>query len=481
MAWLTGWRYRKAITLSHASGAVSNHRMLLLVGETSGATGEAVDCAGHCKTDFGDLRFTNAAGDLLPYWIESITGATPNQLAAVWIKFDSIGTGATTFYMYYGNAAASSLSSGADTFTVFDNFERGNNGDAIGGGWTVAAGSVVISTEHAYGGTRSMKCVGGAATPSVSIPVTAGSGVSIRMRIWKEDAAEVAVNHGDGATRGVVKGEADEDVTVLDGVTYQDTGSNITADQWQLLELNNWNWVAQTVDVWLNGTKIATGADISYANGSYANAVGLWGVNAAGVDFYIDDFIVRDFLATEAEWGVWGPEIFTLAQDAVGGVLISGSPTIKRGATVQASGSVLVSGSPTFGKLKHRIAQGAILIGNNFVQTKTALQEASGAIVTSGEFGIDSFNVQIMVIDAVGRVVVSGTPTIGKIKKILASGGVIVSFRCVQALKEYFGYSRDTLGVPVNPGQEGGFASSRSAVGPPSNIPPDGPFTYRRN
>lgn len=117
---LTGWSYRKEFSLSRASGAVTNYQMKLLVGESSGATGEDVDCGGHCLSNFNDLRFTKSDGvTLLDYWIESITGTTPNQLATVWIEFDSIGTDATEFYMYYGNSGAAAASSGANTFIQY--------------------------------------------------------------------------------------------------------------------------------------------------------------------------------------------------------------------------------------------------------------------------------------------------------------------------------------------------------------------------
>lgn len=123
MGWLSGWTYRKKITLSRASGAVTNYQMKLLVGESSGASGEDVDCNGHVLSSFNDLRFTNSDGTtLLDYWIESITGTTPNQLATVWIEFDSIGTGATTFYMYYGKADATVVSNISNTFLFGDDF-----------------------------------------------------------------------------------------------------------------------------------------------------------------------------------------------------------------------------------------------------------------------------------------------------------------------------------------------------------------------
>jgi predicted GH43/DUF377 family glycosyl hydrolase len=103
MAWLTGWAYRKLVPLSRASGLVTNYQMKLLVGESAGATGENVDCDSHCRSDFDDLRFTTADGTtLLDHSFESITGASPNRLATVWIEFDSIGTTPTNFYMYYG-------------------------------------------------------------------------------------------------------------------------------------------------------------------------------------------------------------------------------------------------------------------------------------------------------------------------------------------------------------------------------------------
>jgi hypothetical protein len=155
MSWLEGWTYRKAVTLSRASGAVTNYQMKLLVGESSGATGENVDCGGLCASDFDDLRFTAADGTtLLDYWIESVSGATPNQLATIWIEFDSIGTGATTFYMYYGNSDAAAVSNGANTFLFFDHFEGSSlNGDNwfhwLNNGTTGVSGSILTVTGHA--------------------------------------------------------------------------------------------------------------------------------------------------------------------------------------------------------------------------------------------------------------------------------------------------------------------------------------------
>ena len=80
MAWLTGWTYRKEIIVDQTDdiGAV-NYQMKVLVGESSGATGEEVDCGGHCLSTFNDLRFTFSDG---------LTLETKTQNASVTVFYE---------------------------------------------------------------------------------------------------------------------------------------------------------------------------------------------------------------------------------------------------------------------------------------------------------------------------------------------------------------------------------------------------------
>jgi hypothetical protein len=260
MGWLGGWLYRKEITLSRASGAVTNYQMKLLVGESSGATGEDVDCAAHCLSSFNDLRFTAADGTtLFDYWIESITGATPNQLATIWIKFDSIGTSATTFYMYYGKADAAAYSNGANTFILFDDFEWGNDEDDLttsGGSltWSSFAGIAKIDTAEHYGGSRAARVTGAAAQPRYSTPLAASSEISIMMRFKKETAVTYGplLSQGNGTRRFEVYFDASENLKYY-GSTAIDSGVDCVADSWQQLEVNNINHTAGTFSIYLNG------------------------------------------------------------------------------------------------------------------------------------------------------------------------------------------------------------------------------------
>ena len=128
--WLTGWQYRKRITIQGQSGAGSGYQVLLKVGESSGASGYDFHVEGHSaifpsgKNDSGDLRFTSSDGiTLLPIWVEAVEGTSPNRVAYVWVKVSDNLDSNVDIYCYYGNNSASNVSNGDDTFDFFDDFE----------------------------------------------------------------------------------------------------------------------------------------------------------------------------------------------------------------------------------------------------------------------------------------------------------------------------------------------------------------------
>ena len=315
MGWLADYTYRKPITLSRASGAVTNYQMKLLVGESSGATGENVDCGGKCKTDFLDLRFTTDNGvTLLDYWIESISGETPNQLATVWIEFDSIGTGATDFYMYYGKADASAVSNGVNTFILFDDFEWGINGTDIvdsGGGieWLKLNGFPVISTEQKYGGTRSMKLPYSSTFARAYFNYAPSSEISVMHRFYKENASTLGIFfHGNGTRRSTLEVSTAEKLVTFDSVGKSiETGLTVTPDAWQLIEINNFNWADYKYSCLINGSAVH---DIPMQPSIYTSGVIAVVGDAAGADrdSWIDNIIIRNWRPVEPAWGAWGDE-----------------------------------------------------------------------------------------------------------------------------------------------------------------------------
>ena len=130
MGWLSGWTYRKKITITGATGAGTNYQVLLKVGESSGASGYNFHLEGKSasfpsgKNSGGDLRFTSSDGStLLDFWVETVTGSSPNRVAYVWVEIaDDLGSN-RDIYCYFGNSGASNASNGANTFLGFRDFD----------------------------------------------------------------------------------------------------------------------------------------------------------------------------------------------------------------------------------------------------------------------------------------------------------------------------------------------------------------------
>ena len=299
MAWLTGWTYRKSITLSRASGAVTNYQMKLLIGESSGASGEDVDCGGHCLSSFNDLRFTASDGStLLDYWIESISGATPNQLATVWIEFDSIGTDATTFYMYYGKADAAAASNGANTFLFFDHFDGDLSkwsGDTDGA--TIASSILTLTGGDDY-----------------EIHSTAFAGdIALRSKTKITDADYNQIGLSDDPINddyvllfhASSRANHSAHVTNNSGSFTDFSNAALLFDDYAIYDITRSLTGTDTIRSFTDGVQNGTG---NTANVPTANLTAMFRVVGAGVKIYSDWILIRQYNETEPAWGSWGSE-----------------------------------------------------------------------------------------------------------------------------------------------------------------------------
>ena len=141
--------YYKTVTITGQAGAGTDYQVMLKVGETSGATGEDFDVENHAtsfpsaKDDGGDLIFKNSDGSSnLSFWVEDVTGITPNRLATIWVEVADNLDSNKTIRCYYGHTSYSNLSNGANTFTFFDDFP-GTSLDT--GKWTTRGGSWAVA------------------------------------------------------------------------------------------------------------------------------------------------------------------------------------------------------------------------------------------------------------------------------------------------------------------------------------------------
>jgi len=137
--WNSNWQYRKKLTISNA---VNEYQMKIKVYKNDGhdnpSSGE-IDTEGHCKDDFGDIRFANETSEL-PYWIEE---KVDGNYAIIWVKLpsDIESQSEKYIYMYYGNPSATTTSDGDEIFIFFDDFE----GELDSNKWTTVQGSISTS------------------------------------------------------------------------------------------------------------------------------------------------------------------------------------------------------------------------------------------------------------------------------------------------------------------------------------------------
>lgn len=310
MGWLSGWDYRKSVTLSRASGTVTDYQMKVLVGESSGSATHDVNCEAKGLSSFNDLRFTASDGTtILDYWIESIAGTTPNQLATVWVEFDSIGTGATTFYMYYGNAAAAAYSDGDDTFDLFDDF----------------AGSAIDAAKWNTIGTPSITVAGSeltilqnAANRGIESISTFGNGFAIRQR---SHAVELGASKGrlpNGFGRYSSPGSNHFSLFVV----YSSSGQSICGDCCDsAAESNTAEFTDSTSyktyeirrlsalnSFWCNDAQIGSNVTSHLPSGDIAVDIGCSSSYSWVFKSVYDWILVRKYVENEPTFGTWGEE-----------------------------------------------------------------------------------------------------------------------------------------------------------------------------
>lgn len=119
--WNENWSYCRVLPISNPN---NSYQMKIVVGKSIGGN---VNCNGHCKDNFSDIRFVDTDNTTeLPYWIENFTAGVQ---ATFWVKLPSDVETDGAIILYYGNSNANSLSDGSATFLTFINDTTGWTGD----------------------------------------------------------------------------------------------------------------------------------------------------------------------------------------------------------------------------------------------------------------------------------------------------------------------------------------------------------------
>jgi parallel beta-helix repeat protein len=119
--WNTDWSYYRILPIANPS---NSYQMKIVVGKS---TGGDVNCNGHCKDDFSDIRFLDKDNStVLSYWMEDYS---TGDKATFWVKLSSDVETDGAIILYYGNSNANSLSNGDATFLTFIDDTTGWTGD----------------------------------------------------------------------------------------------------------------------------------------------------------------------------------------------------------------------------------------------------------------------------------------------------------------------------------------------------------------
>lgn len=110
------WQYFKDLTITNTGSPLSDYQVLVNLKDDNFPP--------YAKNRGEDIRFIDAGGNELSYWIESWDNSS--KTASIWVKVPSIITDSSTIMkMYYGNPNAISSSNGDKTFEFFDDFSDG--------------------------------------------------------------------------------------------------------------------------------------------------------------------------------------------------------------------------------------------------------------------------------------------------------------------------------------------------------------------
>lgn len=180
-----------AIKITGATGAGVNYPVKITIGESSGATGANFNLgtAGTfpaSKNATSSFIFWDATG-VVPFWIEKVTGTTPNRVAHVWIA-PTVDLSSGTKTVFLSTEATNAVrSNGVNVFTLFDDFDVATL-DATKWDTAVISGQTIASGILSFGG-------GNTARRLLTLN-TVGDGFEIMSLMRASDTAASTSNFG---------------------------------------------------------------------------------------------------------------------------------------------------------------------------------------------------------------------------------------------------------------------------------------------
>ena len=320
MAWLSGWQYRKAITITGSSaGSVTNYQIEIRVEYGSGIdSGNVIYLGGKVNTDFSDVRFTDADGQTLLDYAKVI--CNDGSYAVFWVKVPSIvQNGTATIYIYYGNSSATDASNPSATFLLWKDFEDGTmqSLNVLHGVWSVDNVTLNdLDDESLYVLKQNEPSVAGLVFAYFTTPTFSESNFAIRVHVRNNRA-----NYGNvvgwyyndvgyiafltpGAYTGlhVVSSYLNKSLTRLTRIA-----TTATANTWNVLEYAQYG-NKRIVRTYVGGSTLEE-TSINDSTYSYSTSLSvILGSSSGGNSYWFDNVMVRKYIEPEPYVSAIGSE-----------------------------------------------------------------------------------------------------------------------------------------------------------------------------
>jgi len=238
--WLKGWLYRKSHVINGATGAGTLYPVKIKTHFGSGTdSAENVYLSGHCRQDFGDVRFTDFSGTLqLDYWMEEVQNG---DYAIFWVEIRGDLNYDQTIFVYYGKNDATTTSNGEATFLFFDHFL----GDSLNEEKWTPSGAITVSSSVVKIGTSNGDLL--------SIP-TFSSNVRVRSYMQMYGGYFLYAQMLN-ATASDAFGESEINISPSRNCFIENNGNfnyeSITRNV-EIFQLHEWQWLPTKVNFFIN-------------------------------------------------------------------------------------------------------------------------------------------------------------------------------------------------------------------------------------
>jgi len=172
--------------------------------------------------------------------------------------------------------------------TFFDNFERGNDGDPVGGGWIIQNTTAEISTDYAYSGTRSLHLIyNGFSEIRAIYPVSAVGAQSIEVMLYKPSNGGMNIELGNGV-KWIWFHFQPGGACYYYSSGWHSIGYTWPNGGWSKLGITNIDFSSGTYDIYRNLTPIMLSVPMQPGSG-WTNQICLKATNDSGSNIYYDD------------------------------------------------------------------------------------------------------------------------------------------------------------------------------------------------